>query len=150
MAEEDDEEDNRLLELEDMFVLHAQPSATYRVKLSSTALTLDLCVSNNRSTSNNPRHQQLIPIDDIYGCSCMKVKQNPLQCHLVLYLYTLQRTKGFTGTLSAKLYRHRSETILTYGKFDDFQLNFAQVTRWYQAIQQIMYIRRQLPGKIRT
>jgi hypothetical protein len=139
------------IDLDDTFFLHGHSSKPYRLLFSPIALTIEPSTASNasgdRSSSSALPKTQVIPIDDLYGCLCMKAKHNPLQCHLVLYLYALRRTKGIVGTLSQKQHLQRSETILTYGQQKDFQSNFAQVTRWQRAISQAIYRRRQLPGK---
>ena len=129
------------IDLEDTFFLHHHPTKSFRLKLSSSVLSIQSIHSNNSTTN------EIIPIDDLYGCLSMKVHRNVNQCHLVLYLYALKRSKRLNGTLSNKGHLERSERIFTYGTFDDFQSNFTEVTRWHRAITQAMYLRRHLPCK---
>ena len=142
------------VDLEDTFFLHGHSSKPHRLILSPSALTIHPSTAGNasgdRSASSVDPKSQLIPMDDLYGCLCMKAKHNPRQCHLVLYLYALRRTKGISGTLSKKQHLHRSEKILTYGEQEDFQSNFTQVTRWHRAITEAIFWRRQLPGRCAT
>lgn len=148
------DEDIQPIDLEDTFFLHGHSSKPYRLLFSPTALTIQPStarnVSEDRSSASAHLKTQVIPIDDLYGCLCMKAKHNPLHCHLVLYLYALRQTKGIGGALSKKAHLQRSEKIFTYGQQNDLQSNLAQVTRWQRAISQAIYRRRQLPGRYAT
>lgn len=131
-------------DFEDTFSLHNHPSKQYILKLSPTVLSIrhyheDQTVSNDRV--------ELIPINDIYGCLCMKSYQSTVQCHLTLYLYSLHKSKGIGASWNKKDNLHRKERVYTYGKFNDFQSNLAEMTRWYRTIKRAIYLRRNLPSK---
>ena len=144
------DDDSRSAILEDTFFLHGHPSKQYLVRLSSSALSITLPNAghgDNRAAAHDD-HTQIIPIDDLYGCSCMKVNRNPNQCHLIFYVYGLKRSKGLlTGAPSKKSHLQRSQKIFVYAKFDDFQSNLARVTQWHQKVTNAIYLRRHLPGE---
>ena len=135
------ENELRSIDLEDTFLLNEHSSKQYSVKLSPTVLSIRL--QNN----DNGDQLTLIPIDDIYGCLLMKAKNNPIHCHLAIYLYGMQRSKGVSGAFSNKEHLHRSQQTLTYAKFNDFESNLAEVTRWHRCIKYAIYLRRNLPRK---
>jgi hypothetical protein len=136
------ENELRSIDLEDIFSLHGYSSKQYNVKLSPTILSI-------QSQNNDSGYHSLsIPIDDMYGCLCMKSNNNPIQCHLTIYLYAIRRSKGISGVLSKKEGLHRSERTLTYSKFNEFETNFAEVTRWHRGITYAIYLRRNLPRKV--
>jgi len=141
------EDESRSIDLEDIFFLPDHPSKQYRVKLSSSVLSISLQNKQDGDQTTSNKSLQLIPIDDIYGCLCLKANFNPIQCHLSLYLYTLRQPKGVSGTFSKKGSLHRSQQILSYGKFDDFQSNLAEVTRWHRVLKYAIYLNRNLPRK---
>jgi hypothetical protein len=141
------EDASRSIDLEDTFFLPDRSSKQYLVKLSPTVLSINLQHNHLEAQSTGNNNFKLIPIDDIYGCLCMKANHNPIQCYLSLYLYTLRRPKGLGGTFSKKESLYRSQQIFTYGKFNDFESNFAEVTRWYRCITYAIYLRRNLPRK---
>jgi hypothetical protein len=136
----------RTIDLEDTFSLHGHSSKQYILKLSPTVLSISLqSAHQNTAQATSDDHLELIPIDEIYGCLCMKSYQSPIQCHLSLYLYTQRKPKGISGTFSKKESLYRSQRIFTYGKFDDYESNFAEMTRWYRAVTRAIYLRRNLP-----
>ena len=134
-------------DFEDTFFLHNHPSKQYILKLSPTILSIRLATHHHEDQTVSNNHVELIPIDDLYGCLCMKSYQSAVQCHLTLYLYSLRKPKGIGATWGKKENLHRSERIYTYGKFDDFQSNLAEMTRWYRTIKRAIYLRRNLPSK---
>ena len=77
----------------------------------------------------------------------MKDKKRSTECHFNLYLYSLRPPKGINGVFSKKKSLYRSQQLLTYAKFNDFESNFAVVTRWHYCITQSIYLRRNLPRK---
>jgi hypothetical protein len=141
------ENETRSVDLEDTFFLHDHSSKRYILKLSPTVLSISLQNHQNVDQATSNDHLELIPIDEIYGCLCMKSYQSPIQCHLSLYLYTLRKPKGISGTFSKKESLYRSQRVFTYGKFDDFESNFAEMTRWYRSVTRAIYLRRNLPRK---
>jgi hypothetical protein len=141
------ENETRSIDLEDIFSLHDHSSKQYILKLSPTVLSISLQTHQNTDQATSNDHLELIPIDEIYGCLCMKSYQSPIQCHLSLYLYTLRKPKGISGTFSKKESLHRSQRVFTYGKFNDFESNFAEMTRWYRSVTRAIYLRRNLPRK---
>jgi hypothetical protein len=141
------EDESRSNDLVDIFFLHGHSSKEYMIKLFPTYLSINLQTKQNDDQTTLNNNLQLIPIDDIYGCICMKAYQNPIQCHLSLYLYSLKQAKGISGTFSKKENLHRSQKIFTYGKFDNFQNNFGEITRWHRGITYAIYLNRNLPGK---
>ena len=142
------EDESRSFDLEDTFFLHGHSSKQCILKLSLNILSIDLQNNDieNQSTLHN-NSVQLVPIDDIYGCLCMKGNKNPIQCHLNLYLYTLRNVKSISGIFAKKEYLHRSQQIFTYTKFNNLNNNFAEVTRWHRSITYAVYLRRNIPRK---
>ena len=132
------------IDLEDTFFLHQHPSKLYRLKLSPSLVSIRRIAPN--IDNPNEYDQESIPLDDLYGCLFMKVKQNPNHCHLIFYVYTFKRSKRPNGTLSNKGRLERSEHIFTYGQYDNFQSNLTEVTRWHRAVTHAMYLRRRLPS----
>ncbi|CAF3675084.1 unnamed protein product [Rotaria sp. Silwood1] len=144
------EGESKLTEIQDNFFLHGQTTKPYIVKFSRNCLSISLQNNDNQEQSVPDNNIELISIDDIYGCLCMKDNKNPIQCHLNLYLYSLQKTKGISGTFSKKLSLQRSQLLLTYAKFNDYESNLAAVTRWHYYITNAIYLRRNLPLDIAT
>ena len=132
---------------EDTFFLHQHQSKQYILKLSPTVLSIHLATHHDGDQTTSNEHAELIPIEDIYGCLCMKSYQNAIQCHLTLYLYSIRKSKGIGGTFGKKENLHRSQRVYTYGKFNDFESNLAEMTRWHRAIKRAIYLRRNLPRK---
>jgi hypothetical protein len=126
-------------DLEDTFFLDGRSSKQSILQFSPTSSSIRI--------QNNGHGNRSIPIDDIYGCLCMKAKTNPIKCHLALYMYTVRRSKGVRGTISKKTRQYRSHEIFTYAKFDNFERNFAEITRWHDCIIKAIYLRRNLPRK---
>lgn len=141
------DEETSSIDLADTFYLHHHPSKAYHLKLSSSMILIHRVQTNSTHTEDsNDYDQESIPIDDLYGCLFMKAKQNPNQCHLVFYIYTFKRSKRSNGTLSNKGRLERSTQIFMYRKYDDFQSNLTEVTRWHRAVTHTMYLRRRLPS----
>ena len=134
-------------EMEDSFYLYGPPLKRCNVKLSLGVLSISLQDDDSPDQSPVENKIQLIAIDDIYGCLCMKDKKDSIRCHLIMYLYSLRALKGISGVFSTKGRLHRSQTTLTYAKFADFKNNFDTVTRWYHCIKNAIYTRRKLPRK---
>jgi hypothetical protein len=139
-----EDDTSRLTDLEDIFLLH---NKQYLVKLTPTILSISLQNNDNGDQAVLNNNIQLIPIDDIYGCLCMKARQNSIQCHLNLYIYALRKGKRLCRPFTKKEGLHRSQRTLTYAKFNDFESNFAEVTRWHRGITYAIYCRRNLPCK---
>lgn len=137
------DKDLTTIDLEDKFHLHGHSSKPYLVKLSSTQLTIFSITNHNNNEIILTDHIQIIPIDDIYGCLCMKADHNPIQCYLSLYIYTLRKTK----TWIKKDHLHRTQRVLVYSKFDNYEQNFEEVTRWHRLITNAIYLKRNLPCK---
>ncbi|CAF3036400.1 unnamed protein product [Rotaria sp. Silwood2] len=144
------EGESKLIDIQDNFFLHGDSSKQYIVKLSTNCLSIYLQNNENQERSALDNNTQLIPIDDIYGCLCMKDNKNPIQCHLNLYLYSLQQAKGIGGSFSKKTSLQRSQFLLTYAKFNDYESNLAAATRWHYYITTAIYLRRNLPPEIVT
>ncbi|CAF4736539.1 unnamed protein product, partial [Rotaria sp. Silwood2] len=99
------------------------------------------------SSINNTR---IIPIDDIYGCLCMKSTKNSNQCYLTFYLYILKRSHTFSGIVSKKRDFHRTQHTFIYGKYNDYETNYAEIIRWHNNVTYAIYLRRNLPFDIMT
>jgi hypothetical protein len=135
------QDESNIIELEDTFFLHGHPTKPYLLKLSSISLSII-----PKHDENDQRNRiQSIPIDDIYGCLCMKSNSNPIICHLTFYLYGLKRSHGISGVFSKKNTLHRSQRIFTYATYDDFERNHAEVIRWHRYVKQAIYLRQNLP-----
>jgi hypothetical protein len=128
--------DTQHVDLEDEFSLDEGSSKLFRLKLSPNALNLQKL--NGGATANT----QTFLIDDLFGCLCMKGKRHPSTCCLILYFFAVHKPIS-----DGKIKMSRFEKTLFYAKFDDFQQNFQQMKRWYDAIHQAMYLRRRLPRK---
>jgi len=141
------ENESGFIELEDTFFLPGPSIKQYVVKLSPTLITIS--IQNNPYEDNETLTSpiQLIPIDDIYGCLCMKTNLNQIRCYLSLYLYAYKPPKGISGVFSKHGTLNRSHLILTYGKFKEFANNFAEATRWHRGITYAVYLNRKLPRK---
>ncbi|UJR26738.1 hypothetical protein I4U23_008053 [Adineta vaga] len=135
------DENSILTNLEDIFFLDSHSSKQYLVKLSSTVISI---IPQN----NDHNRTRLISIDDIYGCLYMKARRNAIQCHLVLYLYALQRTKLCNTPVTKNETLRRSQQVLTYAKFHDFETNLSEIIRWHRLITSAIYFRRNLPPDI--
>lgn len=139
------QEESNIINLEDTFFLNGHSSKQrYLLKLSPTTLSITTKQEESSASTNNI---QLISIDDIYGCLCMKSVEKSNQCHLTLYLYALRPPQGVGRIFSKKPTLHRSQRIFTYGKYDDYERNYAEVTRWYRYVTHAIYLRRNLPRK---
>ncbi|CAM4925194.1 unnamed protein product [Rotaria socialis] len=138
-------------DMQDTFSLRDQSSKQYTVKLTTAALVIQLQTDDNREQSRTIKNNtQVIPIEDIYGCLCMKDNRNSIRCHLNLYLYSLQKASGATLPFSKKSNLQRSQLLLTYAKFNDFESNFGVVTRWHQSLKRAIYLKQNLPLDIVT
>ncbi|CAF1131889.1 unnamed protein product [Rotaria sordida] len=144
------ESESRSIDIQDTFFLQDQSSKPYIVKFSTTMLSISLPNNDNQERSVLDNNTQLISIDDIYGCLCMKDNKDPIKCHLNIYLYSLRKPKGIIGTFSKKLTLQRSQLLLTYAKLNDYESNLAVVTRWHYYIANAIYLRRNLPLDIVT
>lgn len=132
--------DSNLPELEDTFSLYGHPTKRYRLKLSSTSLSI-----TSQTDQDDKHRNQLISIDDIYGCLCMKSAETSAQCHLVLYLYQLRRSEGIGGVFSKKRKLHRKQQTFTYANYNNYEENYAEIVRWQRYIKEAIYQRRNLP-----
>jgi len=136
------QEETNSIEIEDTFFLYGHsPSKQYLLKLSPINLSIKL------KQDETGDHTQLISIDDIYGCLCMKSNQNSIECHLTFYFYTLKRPRGISGIFSKKLSLHRSQKIFTYGVYPEYERNFAEIIRWHRHVKYAIYLRQNLPRK---
>ncbi|CAF3580099.1 unnamed protein product [Adineta steineri] len=140
------QEDSNIINLEDTFFLYGHSSKyKYLLKLSPTTLTITTVSNENESRSLPLNNVKIIPIDDIYGCLCMKPLINSKQCYLTFYQYVLRPPQGFSGIFSKKPLLHRSQHIFSYGKYNDYDTNHAEVIRWHRHIAHAIYLRRYLP-----
>ncbi|CAF5014405.1 unnamed protein product, partial [Rotaria socialis] len=57
---------------------------------------------------------------------------------------------GATLPFSKKSNLQRSQLLLTYAKFNDFESNFGAVTRWHQSLKRAIYLKQNLPLDIVT
>jgi hypothetical protein len=108
------------------------------VKLSSHRLVI--------SASTSKSVERIIPIEDIYGCLCMRSPSSTTRpsYHLIVYIYSLSRVSG-------KSTMQRSQCKLTYeSSVDDDQRNLHEVLRWRDTVRQLIVIQRQLPRKFRS
>lgn len=140
-TEEMTEDIARPTELEDLFFLHANSTKQYLVKLSPTIISI---VPQDAQQRNQTRS---IAIDNVYGCLCMKSRKNAIQCHLTLYLYTTQRTRACSTPITKQEKMRRLRQVLTYGKFNDFESNLNEMTKWHDCVTNAIYLRRNLPRK---
>lgn len=133
------QETSNVINLEDTFHLHGHSTKKrYVLKLSPTHLSI--------TTISNETDIRLVPIDDIYGCLCMKSVHKTNQCLITFYVYALRPSRGLNGILSSKRTFHRSEHVFAYGKHDNFDANQAEIVRWHRHITQAIYSRRNLPS----
>jgi hypothetical protein len=135
------QEQSNIPELEDTFFLHNHPTKRYLLKLSPISLS----IISKQDEHGERNRIQTIPIDEIYGCLYMKSNVDPTLCHLTFYLYELRRSHGMSGIFSKKRTLHRSERTFTYGTYDDFEQNSAEVIRWHRHVKQAIYCQRNLP-----
>lgn len=136
------------IHLEDTFFLYGHSLKTrYVLKLTPSTLTITTVPPATDARSSVATSMQLIAIDDIYGCLCMKPVRNSKHCHLTLYQYALRPATGIAGVLSSKRKLQRSQHIFTYGKYDGYEANHAEVVRWQRHIMQAVYLRRNLPSE---
>ncbi len=143
-------EESNIINLEDTFFLYGHSSKQkYLLKLSPTTLSITAKQDENEETSSSINKTQLISIDDIYGCLCMKSVENSNQCHLTVYSYVLRPPHGVSGIFSKKPALHRSQHIFTYGSYNDYETNYAEVIRWHRHITHAIYLRRNLPCKFK-
>jgi len=141
------QEESNFIELEDTFFLYGHSTKQYILKLSPRILSITLKQDDNENRTSTINHTQLIPIDDIYGCLCMKSLRNSTQCHLTFYLYTLREPHGVSGIFSKKLGLYRSQQIFTYGTYNEYEKNLAEVIRWHRHVKYAIYLRQNLPRK---
>ncbi|CAF0732393.1 unnamed protein product [Adineta ricciae] len=141
-TEEMTEDTSRSTELEDLFFLHANSTKQYLVKLSPTAISIAPHGAQQRNQT------RFITIDDVYGCLCMKSRKNAIQCHLTLYLYTTRKTRVCNTPITKQEKLRRLRQILTYGKFNDFESNLNEMTKWHDCVTNAIYLRRNLPRDI--
>jgi hypothetical protein len=141
------QEESNSIELEDTFILYGHPTKPHLLKLSPKILSIIPKQAENRERSSTLNHLQSIPIDDIYGCLCMKSVKDPTQCYLTFYLYTLRRSYGIAGIFSKKLGLRRTQHIFTYAIYPEYERNYAEVIRWHRQIKLAIYLRQNLPRK---
>lgn len=139
-----------ITELEDTFLVSTQSQKLCRLTLTSNDLSiiqLNNSTTNAATASSTAQNVRVIPIDEIYGCLCMKPAKHSNQCHLVIFLYVLRRSHSLAGIFSKKLSLHRSKRVFTYAKYDDYDRNSAEVTLWHRNITEAIYLKRNLPCK---
>ncbi|UJR22366.1 hypothetical protein I4U23_025428 [Adineta vaga] len=145
------QDQSNLINLEDTFFLHGHSTKKrYLLKLSPIRLSITTIPSENDNRTSTIDNTRLIPIDDIYGCLCMKSAENTNKCYLTFYAYILRPPHGLSGMFSSKRTLHRSEHIFAYAKYDNYDANHAEVVRWYEHVTQAIYLRRNLPIDIVT
>jgi len=128
--------DTNSIDLEDTFCLYGHPTNPYLLKLSSSSLSI--------IPKAKPNAGEIIPIDDIYGCLCMKTDANALPCHFTIYIYSPKNSKGAT---SRKSHLHRTHRTFTYSSYNEHEKNYAEIIRWHRYIKHAIYLRRNLPRK---
>jgi uncharacterized protein (DUF2141 family) len=142
------QDESRSIDLEDTFILYDDSPKQYTLKLSPASLSITAQQDENANRSLSINDTRLVPIDDIYGCLCMKSNKDSNQCHLTLYLNVLRAPQGISGIFSKKLALYQSQHIFTYGKYNDYATNFAEVVRWHRHVTEAIYLRRNLPRKL--
>ncbi|CAF0958943.1 unnamed protein product [Rotaria sordida] len=145
------QEELKSIDLEDIFFHYRHSSQQYILKLSLTNLSIVTKQDENKNkSSSSVNNTQIIPIDDIYGCLCMKSMKNSNQCCLTFYLYILKRSHTLSGIVSKKYDFHRIQHTFMYGKYNDYETNYAEIMRWHRHVTYAIYLRRNLPFDIMT
>jgi hypothetical protein len=128
------QEESRSIDLEDSFFLYDHTSKQYILKLSPTILSI--------ISKHDENDTRVIPVDDIYGCLCMKSKTTDNQCYLTFYFYGLKQSNRIFST---KLALHRSQETYVYARYNDYETNYAEIIRWHRQVTHAIYLRRKLP-----
>ncbi|CAF4953905.1 unnamed protein product [Rotaria sp. Silwood1] len=148
------QEELKSIDLEDIFCHYRHISKQYILKLSSINLSIILKQDENKnrslSSSSSVNNIRIIPIDDIYGCLCMKSKKTSNQCYLTFYLYILKRSHSISGIVSKKRDYHRQQYTFIYEKYNDYETNYTEIMRWHHHVASAIYLRRNLPFDIMT
>ncbi|XP_045464751.1 sphingosine kinase 2-like [Harmonia axyridis] len=143
---------NKIL-LEETFYVLTKKNCVFRVRLLKKGLSL---VKENESHLK----EQLIPINDIIGCRCLRSKKPERSCscqslprstslkvveensvelddsdasaYLYIYAYLLQKAKGTPNR------RERTIITLRFRSFDKFEDNHREAQRWRTAIKKLI------------
>ncbi|XP_063925407.1 sphingosine kinase 2 [Zophobas morio] len=143
---------NRIL-LEETFYVLTKKNCVFRVRLSKTGLCLV------KESENNVK-EQIIPIQDIIGCRCLRSKKQSKNCacqsiprstnlkvveensgdlddtdvsaYLYIYAYILVNNKGTS--------KKRERTIITlrFRSFDKYEDNNKEAQRWRTIIKRLI------------
>jgi sphingosine kinase len=139
--------------LEETFYVLTKKNCVFRVRLSKTGLCLV-------KESDNNIKEQVIPIQDIIGCRCLRSKKQSKNCscqsiprstnlkvveensgdlddtdvsaYLYIYAYILVNNKGTT--------KKRERTIITlrFRSFDKYEDNNKEAQRWRTIIKKLI------------
>ncbi|CAF4320792.1 unnamed protein product [Rotaria socialis] len=139
------QEESKSIDLEDTFFHYRQTSKQYVLKLSSASLSIIQKYDDNQDRVSSMNNTRVIPIDDIYGCLCMKSSKTSNECYLTLYLYIFKRSNIISGIFSKTPELNRTPLTYGYGKYSDYERNFAEIIRWHRSVSQAIYLRRNLP-----
>jgi hypothetical protein len=136
------QDESRSIDLEDTFILYDDSPKQYTLKLSPASLSITAQQDENANRSLSINDTRLVPIDDIYGCLCMKSKTTDNQCYLTFYFYGLKQSNRIFST---KLALHRSQETYVYARYNDYETNYAEIIRWHRQVTHAIYLRRKLP-----
>ncbi|CAF1322914.1 unnamed protein product [Rotaria magnacalcarata] len=139
------QEEPKSIDLEDTFFHYRQTSKQYVLKLSSTSLSIIPKYDDNQDRVSSINKTRVIPIDDIYGCLCMKSAKISNECYLTFYLYIFKRSNIISGILSKTPELNRTQLTYGYGKYNDYETNSAEIIRWHRSVSQAICLRRNLP-----
>lgn len=148
----DDTNQNRIL-LEETFYVLTKKNCVFRVRLTKTGLSLV------KESENNIK-EQVIPIDDIIGCRCLRSKKQSKHCvcqsiprsgnlkvveetsgdlddsdvsaYLYIYAYILINSKGTNKK------RERTIVTLRFRSFDKYEDNNKEAQRWRTIIKKLI------------
>lgn len=142
--------------LQETFYILSKKNTVYRVKLSEKGLSLA------KETNGNTK-SEMIGLDDIIGCRCMRSKRKPgpscacrpsgrkdlkasdekpdsnvqdtsdISAYLYIYAYVLKKYKVTSG-----LKRERMTITLRFRSFDKFEENMREAQKWRLAIKCLM------------
>ncbi|KAL3284425.1 hypothetical protein HHI36_018584 [Cryptolaemus montrouzieri] len=143
---------NKIL-LEETFYVLTKKNCVFRVKLLKKGLSLV-------KESESHLKEQLIPINDIIGCRCLRSKKPERSCscqslprssslkvveensvelddtdvsaYLYIYAYLLQNAKGTPNR------RERTIITLRFRSFDKFEDNHREAQRWRTTIKRLI------------
>ena len=77
----------------------------------------------------------------------MKPLKSAVHCHFVVYLYVLKAAHGISAFFSKEATLHRWQKVFTFGKYAEYERNFAEVVRWYRHLTEAIFVKRNLPSE---